>query len=271
MKQIKEDSALKVHPAADVFPMMSEDELAELAADIKENGLIYPIMKDREGQVIDGRNRLAACKLAGVDPTFQTLDGQNPLAYIVSANLERRNLTKGQQAMVLAMIYPEPGKGGRGKKNPSIIEGIHGGRLSVARSVFKYSEELAQAVLKGTIPLEEAMRTVQQEKQKATGIEAQIARIRKAAPDLADQVADQTLTLGEALAAWNEREAAKQRVRDSGKAGLIALKEFPGWIASIASAMELGEKGLLDSELMGTISKSIRQLEKLWQNEKEQK
>ena len=68
----------------------------------------------------------------------------------------------------------------------------------MARSVFKYSEELAQAVLKGTIPLEEAMRTVQQEKQKATGIEAQIARIRKAAPDLADQVADQTLTLGEA-------------------------------------------------------------------------
>src|SRR6516165_3714670 len=36
------------------------------------------------------------------------------LAYIVSANLNRRNLTKGQQAMALAMIYPEPARG-RGK------------------------------------------------------------------------------------------------------------------------------------------------------------
>jgi hypothetical protein len=37
-----------------------------------------------------------------------------PGAFIVPANWERRNLTKGQQAMVLAMIYSDPSKGGRG-------------------------------------------------------------------------------------------------------------------------------------------------------------
>jgi hypothetical protein len=34
----------KVHPAADVFPMLSDDELAKLGEDIKANGLQSPII-----------------------------------------------------------------------------------------------------------------------------------------------------------------------------------------------------------------------------------
>jgi hypothetical protein len=34
----------------------------------------------------------------------------------ISANLMRRDLTKGQKAMALAMIYPEPDGRGRGKR-----------------------------------------------------------------------------------------------------------------------------------------------------------
>jgi disulfide oxidoreductase YuzD len=49
---------LKVHPLIDLFPMMSEEELADLAEDIKANGLIYPIVIDGD-VLIDGRNRLA--------------------------------------------------------------------------------------------------------------------------------------------------------------------------------------------------------------------
>lgn len=48
-------------------------------------------------------------------------------------NLQRRNLTKGQQAMALAMIYPEPEKGGRGK-NSSLSKGFSNARLSQART-----------------------------------------------------------------------------------------------------------------------------------------
>jgi ParB-like chromosome segregation protein Spo0J len=54
---------LAVHPAADIFPMMSDDELQELAADIAENGLQVAIILDHTQKVlIDGRNRLEACK-----------------------------------------------------------------------------------------------------------------------------------------------------------------------------------------------------------------
>jgi hypothetical protein len=34
---------IKVHPAADLFPMMAEDELDVLGRDIKENGLRQPV------------------------------------------------------------------------------------------------------------------------------------------------------------------------------------------------------------------------------------
>jgi hypothetical protein len=50
-----------------------------------------------------------------VEPRFEKLNGHDALAYIVSANLARRNLTNGQQAMALAMIYP---KGKKAKKYP---------------------------------------------------------------------------------------------------------------------------------------------------------
>jgi hypothetical protein len=34
---------LKVHPAAELFPLLPEAELRELTADIKANGLLQPV------------------------------------------------------------------------------------------------------------------------------------------------------------------------------------------------------------------------------------
>ena len=53
---------------AEVFRMMLDDELADLAADIKVNGLLSPIIIDDTGLLIDGLNRLAACRIARVEP-----------------------------------------------------------------------------------------------------------------------------------------------------------------------------------------------------------
>jgi ParB-like chromosome segregation protein Spo0J len=50
---------LKVHPTADLFPMMSEAQLDELAADIAANGLQQHIVWLKD-ELIDARNRVAA-------------------------------------------------------------------------------------------------------------------------------------------------------------------------------------------------------------------
>src|SRR5262245_33089491 len=61
------------HPVADEFPWMSEDELQELADDIKTNGQRQPIVKLRDGRIVDGRNRELACLVAGAIPWYCTL------------------------------------------------------------------------------------------------------------------------------------------------------------------------------------------------------
>jgi hypothetical protein len=61
---------LAVHPAAELFPLMSDAELKELAADIEKNGLRNRIVmwpnSDKELLLVDGRNRLDALALLGL-------------------------------------------------------------------------------------------------------------------------------------------------------------------------------------------------------------
>ena len=80
------------HPLADLFPLPSEDELRALADDIADHGLREPIVT-LEGQILDGRCRYLACKMAGVEPRFATHDGDEPIAYVFSRNFHRRHLT----------------------------------------------------------------------------------------------------------------------------------------------------------------------------------
>jgi hypothetical protein len=100
-------------------------------------GQLHPLagaLFDRrgEGTLIDGRNRLAACKLAGVEPTFETRSG-DPTAFILSQNVRRRHMTAGQRAMATAMLYREPIAYKRGGKSFAAKE--LSGSLSKARAL----------------------------------------------------------------------------------------------------------------------------------------
>jgi hypothetical protein len=91
---------LGVHPAATLFPMMHGPELGLLIEDIEAHGLREPVVL-YDGQVLDGRNRLRACELAGIEPRFEEWDGVgSPLAFVLSRNLHRRHLNESQRSII---------------------------------------------------------------------------------------------------------------------------------------------------------------------------
>jgi hypothetical protein len=94
----------RVHPAASVFPEMSPAALKELAEDIRQNGLVHAITRTADGVVLDGITRLKACEMAGVEPRFEVYAGSNPVGFIVSSNLKRRQLNESQRALIAAQL-----------------------------------------------------------------------------------------------------------------------------------------------------------------------
>src|SRR5262245_53163976 len=94
------------HPACLAFPMMAEAELHELAEDIRHRGQLHPVVM-HQGQVLDGRNRLAACEIAGVEPRFTDWTGTgSPTEWVIGTNLTRRHLTASQRAVVALDLLP---------------------------------------------------------------------------------------------------------------------------------------------------------------------
>jgi hypothetical protein len=132
---------LEIHPAAELFPPMSPDELKALGEDIKQHGMMTPItvlMEKGKTPILDGRNRLDALELAGFDvlalvekcqewkpekelkinyvatgPGISLIASQHiadPYDFIVSCNLLRRNLSREDQKRITANIlarHPE--------------------------------------------------------------------------------------------------------------------------------------------------------------------
>jgi acetyl/propionyl-CoA carboxylase alpha subunit len=115
---------LPVHPAAALFPLMSESELRELGKNIRANGLIAPIIVipvDGRSHVLDGRNRLDAMELEGItlDPKFlkacmedpksgspaiQTITDADPYDYVLAINVHRRHLTGEQKRELIVRV-----------------------------------------------------------------------------------------------------------------------------------------------------------------------
>jgi hypothetical protein len=129
---------LPVHPAAEVFPPMSDGELGLLAADIKTHGLRQKVVLYRDGDcrwyLLDGRSRLEALHRADVwfevdsgvpsiaaeDPTVgietisMNVSDVDPYGYVLSANVHRRHLTAAQKREVVAkVLQAQPEKSNR--------------------------------------------------------------------------------------------------------------------------------------------------------------
>lgn len=210
------ETDIEPHPVASLFPQLDKDELHALADDVKERGLLHPVVLDPQGRVLDRRSRLTACDIAAVEPVFVTYDGNDPSGYVLSANLRRRNLTRGQAAMI--SVRARSGSEQQLRSDPerttrSVSEqtGLSLGRISQANTVLQHAADLVDAVINGAMGLDEAYDTARENKAKASSAEVQLARLRQEDPELADRVVEGHLTLAGAWAERTERVEEEKR------------------------------------------------------------
>lgn len=252
----------EVHPLAAEFPMIGADELADLAQSIADHGQYDPITLTPDGVLLDGRNRLAACALAGVEPKFETFDG-DPVPFIVGKNATRRNLSAGQRAMAVARGMWERGlwdhgAGRWGQSTAGVVADAttQVSRIDLARcgAIQAHSLNLARDVLAGTAALRATYDAVltaqaeQDEQHRRTEI------LREHRPSLLRLVADDSdaMTLESAWAAYEketeeEREKERQRREASARETqafsravdqLAGLGEFPNALQSFLAGYD---------------------------------
>lgn len=94
------EQELSVHPFARLIPLISLGDLDRLYDDISEHGVNEPLIMF-EGQVLDGRNRLAVASTIGAPVTLKEFEGSEDeaRAFVWSANAARRHLTIPQIAL----------------------------------------------------------------------------------------------------------------------------------------------------------------------------
>lgn len=204
---------MKAHPAADLFPMMTTEELQALAEDIKENGQIYPIIvtelwnedeTEHETVIVDGRNRYKACEMIGREPWTRPLDseetimghGRDVLSEVISLNAIRRNLTRSQKAVVAAsaweMYEVEQGRPSKesvprsgtlsGEKTRDRLAdqfGVGKNAVQEARRLLLEAPELAEKVRSGEGTLPDALELLRQSREKLEKSEEELRHFER--------------------------------------------------------------------------------------------
>ena len=176
---------MKIHKIAKLFPTLAGDDLRRLAEDIEANGQLVPCVKDGD-VLLDGRNRIAACKLVNVEPQFEEFKGDSPVAFIIGANINRRHLTPSQKAALAVQIEPDFAKEAKkrqatstGGRNPQLVAtmrqaagksvdqaaeavGASGRNVSHAKAVKEAAPELFDAIVTGDVTVAQAARAVKE-------------------------------------------------------------------------------------------------------------
>jgi ParB-like chromosome segregation protein Spo0J len=169
-----------IHPYADAFPMLPDADLDALAADIKANGLAHPLVLTPDGALLDGRNRLAACERAGIEPRFVVHAG-DPIAYVISSNMQRRDLTQAQKAhLTVASDLDSKSEG----KALAAVSGVPASVIAQARVVARFTPEASRAVIEGRKTHADAYTEAKTAKELDEQTRKQRATLADEAPDL---------------------------------------------------------------------------------------
>lgn len=224
------------HEAACIFPMLSEEKIDDLAKDIEANGQVVPIQL-MDGKILDGRNRWMACLKIGKKPVTIDVNPPDPIAYVLSLNLQRRDLDEGEKAMVggrAKALYDRQAKTRQGKRNdlvdncpPSSEQGKSRDKAGEAVGVSgKQVDRAVKVLTKGSKELIEAC----DKGEVAVSAAAKIATLPKAIQnDIIKQARDEGKDVGKAVAQaakhivpqpdsdWTDSERERKKLVESGR------------------------------------------------------
>ena len=171
------------HELANIFPMLEENELEALRADMDANGQINKIIL-YQGKVLDGRNRYRICEMLGIEPETIAYPGDDPIGLVLSQNIHRRHLTVSQRtslAVECRQLSSTFGKSdtdstqentaqneisdGRGNVTPSMTQaeaaqafGVSESNVKRAEKLRRHAPETFQRVRQGELELNTALK-----------------------------------------------------------------------------------------------------------------
>jgi hypothetical protein len=93
-----------IHPALALIPMMSDRTFQALCRDVEQHGFLHSVRITDDFILIDGRARLQAGWALELDPHIERFNPPEVLAYVLSENLIRQQLSEDQLAMIATRI-----------------------------------------------------------------------------------------------------------------------------------------------------------------------
>src|SRR5262249_43430564 len=238
------------HPLADLFPMLEDKSAAfeALVDDIKERRQQEPVWL-YEGKILDGRNRYLACQKLGREIQVKDFAGDDPIGFVLSANLHRRHLNESQRAMVAAKLTSlEVGANqhtkGQGTSIDVASKLLNVGRASIdrARKVLAAGDAgLVAAVEQGKKSVSAAANQASDKSGKSNSKSSKSKGRKDSPKDLKKQIDDfkaEWLDLNE----WQKRYFVKTYLEELGKlveeieslAGMVEEEEQDGVQASLS-------------------------------------
>ena len=182
IQELAPGTTLEIHRAANLLPMQTREDYERMREGISHIGQTDPI-ELLNGRILDGRNRYKACLELGIPINAIDLDipEEKAEAYVYSRNLHRRQLSKGQLAVMALVFLPEEQKKSRERQLDALkqtlvrqkncltkngdVATILGKRVRVNKEYIKYAiavhkkkPELLEKVFNGDMEITEAYR-----------------------------------------------------------------------------------------------------------------
>lgn len=176
LRKVIEEVLSRSSAAANLFPLMPENELRELIKDITVNGQLRPVIMDGDSKILDGRNREIARIIAGKvgyynhfnDIKAKRNSDVTPITFVISENINRRHLSTSQRAMIAADLVPlleteaKLRQGKRTDKGQDVPTEFGRSTEKAGEALHVSSDSVKQAVVvkeKGTPELQQAVKS----------------------------------------------------------------------------------------------------------------